>query len=841
MKEKAEIKLETGQRLSFYKLFKEKNFRIKIPIIQRDYAQGRETALEVRDTFLNALYSYLDEGKSNRDLDFIYGSLIDACDEIDLTILDGQQRLTTLFLLHWYLYQISDNTEKKEDYKNALFKEGQSMFSYETRSSSSEFCDAMMNSEININDLLDSDEDKKSSLSRRIKNSSWFYLSWEFDPTIKSMLNMIDSIDKLFKGKQKFFEKLIDLENPVITFLFLNLKDFKLTDDLYIKMNSRGKPLSPFENFKAKFEQYLESIEKTREFFLSFNGKEKKVSLKEYFSYNIDIKWANLFWQYRTLQNRSNSKNDDNFDDELMNFIKIIFTNQYSIQVNVSSKEKDDNLEYLLGTAIAKKRKDYSDLISFNKYKELSALSEQGILYLIDAFDIFTNGNNKIQPYISESYIDYFEENKTFENALKDSFESNHERLCFHAYVSYIIKYKEDRTTINQWMRVIHNLSHPENKPIDSGSDVALGIQVIEELLLKSENILEYLKTDPEISFFSRWQVLEEKIKAHLITKNDEWKNVIEEIEKHKYFNGQIGFILKFAGIVEYYNHNKNCDWGDEENSKYFERFTSYANKASIVFEESYENRVNDNNFVFERAVLLKGDYLTIASQNRKNLLSTNLVKNNIKRDHSWKRLLRITNDQKWVDKSNLVKLVFDEISLDKANFVNLLEEKCKIDTLDSWRKYFVNCPALIEYCQQGFIRYTSENDILLYGQSQSNHMHAEMYSYYLWKKFIEPESDIFKPFKNIYYYEVKSIDDDACIVFDDFEHKNQSITLQVGYEDDGFYIWIYDEHELELDGQIIKMLNILKFDEDNKKNNISDKDIIEDIKKTCTILEELK
>ena len=29
------------------------------------------------------------------------------------------------------------------------------------------------------------------------------------------------------------------------------MDQFKLTDDLYIKLNARGKVLSPFENFKA--------------------------------------------------------------------------------------------------------------------------------------------------------------------------------------------------------------------------------------------------------------------------------------------------------------------------------------------------------------------------------------------------------------------------------------------------------------------------------------------------------------------------------------------------------------------------------------------------------------
>lgn len=839
MKGQENVRLETGQRLSFYKLFKEKNFKVTIPIIQRDYAQGRDTALEVRNAFLEALYNYLDEGKINRDLDFVYGTLTINGDIIDLTILDGQQRLTTLFLLHWYLYQISDNIGKKEEYKNALVREDKSMFSYETRSSSSEFCDAMMNSKINFNSLLDSDKNKNNSLSKTIKNSFWFYLSWEYDPTIQSMLNMLDSIHILFKDKQTFFEKLIDLESPVITFLFLNLKDFKLTDDLYIKMNSRGKPLTPFENFKAKFEQYLENINSNKEFSLSFNNINKKVSLKEYFSYNIDIKWANLFWQYRTLQNRSNSEVDDNFDDELMNFIRVIFTNQYALNMNISSKDKDESLEYLLGTSVAKKRKDYSDVISFYKYKELNALSERGVLYLIDAFDIFTYGNNKIQTYISKSYIDYFEENKAFENALKDSFESNHERLCFHAYVSYLIKHQKDRSSIDQWMRVIHNLSHPENTIIDSGNDVAKAIIAIEELLSESGNILDCLKTDPEISFFSSWQVLEEKIKAHLITKNDEWKNAIEKIEKHKYFNGQIGFILKFSGIVEYYNHNTHCDWDDEENSKYFEDFTSYANKASTIFEESYENRVNNKDFVFERAVLSKGDYLTTASQNRKNLLSTNLVKNNIKRDHSWKRLLRITNNQQWIEKSNLVKLVFDDISFDTKDIVGSLDEICKVDALDSWRKYFVDCPALIEYCQQGFIRYTNENDILLYGQSQSNHMHVEMYSYYIWKKFIEPQYSIFEPFKYIDYNPVKSIDDTASLIFEEFEYNDQNIVLEVWYED-GFYIWIYCLEEELLSSDILKIINEKGFNEENKKENIGIDSILDEVQAICSNLNEL-
>lgn len=66
-----------GERLSFFKLFSQKQFKIVIPIIQRDYAQGRkdEQTTEVRSDFLDALYGYLNEGVPNRDLDFVYGTL----------------------------------------------------------------------------------------------------------------------------------------------------------------------------------------------------------------------------------------------------------------------------------------------------------------------------------------------------------------------------------------------------------------------------------------------------------------------------------------------------------------------------------------------------------------------------------------------------------------------------------------------------------------------------------------------------------------------------------------------------------------------------------------------
>ena len=68
--------------------------RIKIPIIQRDYAQGRnsDAVARIRANFLDVLHDALTTG-TLLSLDFVYGEVINET----LYPLDGQQRLTTLW------------------------------------------------------------------------------------------------------------------------------------------------------------------------------------------------------------------------------------------------------------------------------------------------------------------------------------------------------------------------------------------------------------------------------------------------------------------------------------------------------------------------------------------------------------------------------------------------------------------------------------------------------------------------------------------------------------------------------------------------------------------------
>ncbi|TQR34583.1 SigF [Campylobacter sp. MIT 99-7217] len=330
-------------------------YKIEIPILQRDYAQGRKDAELVREKFLTSIFSHLKEDKKLY-LDFIYGSVKTYEDTEDKTFLplDGQQRLTTLFLLYWYF--------GKKEGKNIDFLK---KFSYETRASSRQFCQNLVSAEFKSSDF-----EAKDELSAKIKDSAWFMYFWDKDPTVKAMLIMIDAIHEKAKDNEIRFESL-----NLIEFKFIKLEDFGLDDDLYIKMNARGKRLSDFEIFKAEFEKFL--IEKG------------KTEFKKKFSDEMDTYWTDLFWEF---------KKDDKhlIDSAFMNYFYFISEMLYirddkeakasdfeALRKNISKLcesvyTKDENIDFLF--------KSIENLEEINKFNEtyFSTDFSEGKLALFD-------------------------------------------------------------------------------------------------------------------------------------------------------------------------------------------------------------------------------------------------------------------------------------------------------------------------------------------------------------------------------------------------------------------------------------------------------------------------
>ena len=176
-------------------LFKELDC-IGIPVLQRDFAQGRKSAKNIRERFVSAIYNALvkhqDDNEFRLDLDFVYGSNTTGPSKSIFSILDGQQRLTTLFLLNWYG---AAKDGRLEDFQELVRQQNhQSRFRYHTRQSSSEFFDALVTQSVNYAVVRASEE----PVSAYIEDQNWFFLHWKFDPTIKSCLVVLDTIASYF-------------------------------------------------------------------------------------------------------------------------------------------------------------------------------------------------------------------------------------------------------------------------------------------------------------------------------------------------------------------------------------------------------------------------------------------------------------------------------------------------------------------------------------------------------------------------------------------------------------------------------------------------------------------
>tara|TARA_R110002050_G_scaffold300054_1_gene467518 strand:+ start:5693 stop:8161 length:2469 start_codon:yes stop_codon:yes gene_type:complete len=751
----------SGKRLTFFQLIQE--YHIQIPIIQRDYAQGRITAHEIRDSFLDALLAYLEENKKHRDLDFVYGNQSTEAvnDEIKFIPLDGQQRLTTLFLLHWYLAIKDGDSEIKELRKHLVYSsQGESQkskFTYETRTSSREFCDSLLFADVDLDKLLEADKEKNNSLSKTIKDRSWYFLSWETDPTIQSMLIMLDAIHSKFKGTNGYFQRLVSLDNPVITFQFLDLKEFNLTDDLYIKMNARGIPLSPYENFKAKFEQHLKKSDfnAKHSYTLTFDGKPNEVNVKTYFSHKIDTDWANLFWNH-TLADKKK------FDKLIMNFIRAIVVNNYA-----GSPDNGEFLKYL----IDKRNED----ISFQQYSKNACLNETTVIDLITILDLIKNGNQKVKNYLSDSF--HYNEAEQFDIVVNNAFvQAGYvERIKFHAYCQYLIQWKtdtgfEDIEGLQNWMRIIYNLTE-NTAPYNNEKEYSNSIQGINQLIKKSNTILNHLTLLDKISGFDEIQFKEEKIKAHLILKQNKWNELLYSVEKHGYFKGQIGFILFLSGIEEYFITNKHCDWSDNEDNDFKAQFVKYRDIALEIFSDKGLNTFPD--FIWERALLAKGDYLITEGSNQSFLI-------NFDRDISWKRFLK--RDKNHTLHSDIIKQIFNE--LDTSNLASSLETIKNSYAGTDWLNRFIQTPKLYNYLgAKRYVRKNSSHGFVLFSGERMSGAHAELYSYSFFLNNLEGKE--FAPFDskaNYYFAAGDDREERPCAYIDNFQLDNNKYAIDILY-----------------------------------------------------------
>lgn len=673
--------------------------RVVIPQIQRDYAQGREAEKEVRDTFLAALQGALTLPAESEgvplNLDFIYGSTGDGSAPSFLP-LDGQQRLTTLFLLHWYLAWHDGHLV---ELRSLLWDGQHSRFSYDVRPSSIEFFDALVQFTPAVHPR------QARSVRAILEDQPWYFLYWRLDPTIQSALTMLDAIHRRLCGSAGLYARLVDRARPAITFQVLQLEHFGLSDDLYIKMNARGKPLTAFETFKARFEDLLRTLFPTER----VEVENTRLPVAQFFERRMDTQWTDLFWYHKT-------PGSDTFDDAVMNLVWALV--RISLDPSLPSFAED--------TAQLRGRQVSASYSSFHDRGWLTRPLAENLICLLEAWSAGGGGLKQQLPAGR-----YFDETAFFRKAIANPTSLEYSELGqFAAFVEYLRLHERsvEATELQEWMRVAFNLI--ANSNIERPEEFGRSLLGLRRLAVSARQILQHLAAaEFELQGVSGQQLREEILKAQLLLAHVGWRHRIETAEQHGYFRGQIEFLLEFSGATTHAAKTPVNEWPESLHTGIQAEFDDVLAKAQLTFGPYGLIEFPGQPHLWQRALLTVGDYLIQGSTNSS--FGTDSPNN----WDSWKRYLR-GNPGGGVSARRYLMTLWSRLDANDAVAPQL--EKLIADSrgLEPWREAMVKYPQVIDYCGEREIRRREGvPEIYLLKKKQMNGTHAELFSFVLFHR----------------------------------------------------------------------------------------------------------
>ncbi len=539
------------------------------------------------------------------------------------------------------------------------------------------------------------------SLRLLIQDQPWFFQWWTRDPTIQSALAMLEAIHGKFRGAKGFYNRISGVARPYITFQWLDLENFGLSDDLYIKMNARGKLLTAFEAFKAMLEKHIGEV------FPEVSARRvpgQPPTLKAYFSHRIDTTWADLFWAYRDPVTNL-------FDGQIMNLVQAVGI----ITRNPTAERANETFEALRGPGTT---------LSFRKYLDNTCLDRSHIDLLVTLLDACSDGTGGIRTHLPDRK--YFNERKVFRRIVEQGGQSTYADLVqFCAYAEFFRAHgaTPNADRFSEWMRVVRNLTINSN--IERPIQFLRSLRSVMDLLPHSGDILAFLvQPDSKIEGFSVQQIREERLKAGLISKSERWKKAVLEAEQHGYFKGQIEFLIDFSGVLSAWGPKASCDWTEKEDDEFYASFSLYYRKANLLF--NGDGLIPLDDFRTERALLSIGDYMFEKGPNKSFL-------ENVDDPISWKRLLRGEHVLQAGPRRGYVKQLLDKIDINAGANKSLDQVISTATVSDRWRRVLVEDPQYMDYCGKRQIRFYSDSSVYLLKGLRRSGDHADLYSYHLY------------------------------------------------------------------------------------------------------------
>ena len=552
--------------------FLEKRNQVIIPKIQREYVQGQN---ERGQKFVQKIFQHLRQNNVNEmSMDLVFGTEETKEKKVVFCPVDGQQRLTTLFLLYWYVGKLELKDNELKDLKKELSK-----FSYDTRDTSREF----------LKDLCGQGYTEKLKLtqdevpSEVIANSAWYFEKYQSDYTIKSMLSMLDMIQEEYVKCQG---ALIYGRLKKLVFYEIVMNDYSLGDELYVIMNDRGKSLTPYENFKSSLLGWIQK-----------ESMEKSLELAE----KLDTSWGESVWE--------NCQRDDEKADTVLYqfFIRYLWI-KYVIALEDTKED-----------AIAKKLYECTKNNLVNDKGTLKKEAKQELdfdTYLKPVLDKITEQKSK-QTFCDElkGFLDHYFLSDKWKDFLTSPFDGKTEGdlfalngytlssrgACF-GYMLYVLKHPDGGTeaSFREWKRFVWNILEASNAE-DALENAERAMRIINAYADHTDDIVKGLAAKDEAAAKAEAERLEiRKAKYLKMIENssegkDEWRTLFDQAEKHAFLRGYLDFEISKA--IELKKDDK-------------EAFENRLKRVSWIF----PGKRADGTIVkgFEDSLETTGDYLVL-------------------------------------------------------------------------------------------------------------------------------------------------------------------------------------------------------------------------------------
>jgi uncharacterized protein with ParB-like and HNH nuclease domain len=270
-----------------------------IPDLQRDYCWG--TIINDKELVRYFVKNIIDNGfltSSDLKLGLIYGYETPIG---HIQLCDGQQRITTLFLLLGLINKKSNNVFKSQLISQfELEKDDKEPYlQYSIRESSLYFL-----SDLVCNFFIAENEFKVSD----IKSQLWYFRDYDLDPSIQSMLNAL----LIIEDEIKHINDPISFGNYLVTrlsFLYYDMVNRANGEETFVIINTTGEPLTLTENLKPLF----------------INA--QKAENQENCS-KVWEEWETWFWKMRKGSGKKENDTADNGFREFLRWITLLKTTE---------------------------------------------------------------------------------------------------------------------------------------------------------------------------------------------------------------------------------------------------------------------------------------------------------------------------------------------------------------------------------------------------------------------------------------------------------------------------------------------------------------------------------